>query len=97
MVRTLPENAIVLAEGRKFIFLLDHSPHHSNEISEENHPDDEEIEFVRLEVSTGATQLGFVEVTPLSAIPKDCKIVINGAYYLQSHLQKSEGGGGHEH
>jgi cobalt-zinc-cadmium efflux system membrane fusion protein len=25
------------------------------------------------------------------------KIMVKGAYYLQSHLTKSEGGGGHEH
>ncbi len=96
-VRTLPEDAVVMAEGRKFIFLLknDHNYSHSNQESEHAH--EEEIEFIRLEVSTGATQLGFVEVTPLGEIPKGRKIVTRGAYYLQSHLQKSEGGGGHSH
>ena len=58
---------------------------------------EEEIEFVRLEAVTGAKQLGSVEVTPLSAMPDGSKIVTDGAYYLQSHLQKSESGGGHHH
>lgn len=93
-VRTLPEGAIVLAEGRKFIFIFDESTTH-----EDGHEDEheDEIEFVRIEVSTGASQLGYIEVTPLDVIPQGNKIITEGAYYLQSHLQKSEGGGGHNH
>ena len=56
-----------------------------------------EISFARIEVKTGAIQLGYVQVTPLTEIHKGDKIVIKGAYYLQSHLQKGEGGGGHQH
>ncbi len=96
-VRTLPEDAIVLAEGRKFIFLLNNNQEDAKNESGGNQTYREEIEFTRLEVSTGATQLGFVEATPLDQIPKGNKIVTSGAYYLQSHLQKSESGGGHSH
>jgi len=96
-VQTLPEDAIILAEGRKFIFLIAQGHEHSEDESEEDHAHDDEIEFVRLEVSTGATQLGFVEVTPLNVIPNGSKIVTKGSYYLQSHLQKAESGGGHSH
>ncbi|MFD1551564.1 efflux RND transporter periplasmic adaptor subunit [Putridiphycobacter roseus] len=53
--------------------------------------------FRRVEVKIGAEQLGSVGVTPIGMIGADEKIVIQGAYYLQSHLQKSEGGGGHSH
>ena len=95
-VRTLPEDAIIIAEGRKFIFLYEGIHEHAK-TEEEDHDDEKEFEFVRLEVSTGAIQLGFTEVTPLAEIPKSSKIVTSGAYYLQSHLQKSEGGGGHSH
>ncbi|GLR17565.1 efflux RND transporter periplasmic adaptor subunit [Portibacter lacus] len=83
-VATLPEGAIVLAEGRNFIFIYE---------GEENN----EIHFKRVEVKVGANQLGYVEVTPLQEIEEGMKLVTNGAYYLQSHLQKSEGGGGHSH
>jgi len=41
--------------------------------------------------------LGYVQVTVLQDLPKNAKIVLKGAYYIQSHLLKSEGGGGHEH
>jgi cobalt-zinc-cadmium efflux system membrane fusion protein len=94
-VQTLPEDAIIMAEGRKFIFIqLEHVEH--TEMEAEDH-DEDEIEFARIEVITGASQLGHVEVRPLAEIPKGGKIVTHGAYYLQSHLQKSEGGGGHSH
>ncbi len=56
-----------------------------------------EIAFARIEVKTGPSQLGFVQVTPLVEIHDGDKIVLKGAYYLQSHLLKSEGGGGHAH
>ena len=94
-VNTLPEGAIVMAEGRNFIFVqLGHA--HSEDEAEDSH-DHEEIEFLRIEVRTGGSQLGYVEVTPLEELPIGSKIVTQGAYYLQSHLQKAESGGGHSH
>ena len=98
-VRTLPVDAVVEAEGRNFIFILE--PKNPNEENHNNNHDDhhhrEENTFSRLEVKTGSSQLGFIEITPLEDIHKGDRIVTNGAYYLQSHLQKSESGGGHGH
>jgi len=93
-VRTLPEPAIISAEGRDFVFIT--SKHHGHNHGEHSHNNDETV-YKRVEVKTGATQLGYTQVTPLVKIPKGYKLVINGAYYLQSHLQKSESGGGHGH
>ena len=70
----------------------EHGDEHGHE---EQHED--EIPFARIEVKTGPTQLGYIQVTPLAEIHEGDKIVLKGAYYLQSHLIKSEGGGGHEH
>ena len=50
-----------------------------------------------MEVKTGSKQLGFTEVTLLDTLDSGDKIVTNGAYYLQSHLQKMESGGEHSH
>ena len=58
---------------------------------------EDEIMFTRLEVKTGPRQLGFVNITLLGEIHEGDKMVTKGAYYLQSHLLKSEGGGGHHH
>ncbi len=85
-VFALPQEAVIKAEGREFIFLLE---------GEEKG----EYHFQRIEVKTGASQLGFVGITPLQPIDGAKKnIVVKGSFYLQSHLQVSEGGGGgHDH
>ena len=84
-VDALPQEAVIKAEGREFIFILE---------GEEKG----EYHFQRIEVKTGASQLGFVQITPLQELKVEKNIVVKGAYYLQSHLQVTEGGGGgHDH
>jgi cobalt-zinc-cadmium efflux system membrane fusion protein len=90
LVDALPVDAIIKAEGREFVFVLE---------DESGEPGVEGVSFhfQRIEVKTGISQLGYVQVTPLQPLKSGQKIVVKGAYYLQSHLTKSEGGGGHEH
>lgn len=87
-VDALPVDAIIRAEGREFVFVLE---------EEEKSAEGKEFHFQRIEVKTGTSQLGYVQVTPLQPLEAGQNIVVKGAYYLQSHLTKSEGGGGHEH
>ncbi|MFT5818820.1 MAG: cobalt-zinc-cadmium efflux system membrane fusion protein [Crocinitomix sp.] len=93
-VKTLPEGAVVQAEGRSFIFLYEKE----NDESHEGHSHGgDKTTFSRIEVKTGPSQLGYIQVAPLQKIHQGDKIVLSGAYYLQSHLQKSESGGEHSH
>jgi membrane fusion protein, heavy metal efflux system len=94
-VDALPIDAVVKAEGREFIFVMEKSD--KAHVYVEGEKEEHEINFARIEVKTGPSQLGYVQVTPLSEIHKGDKIVTKGAYYLQAHLQKAEGGGGHQH
>ena len=107
-VKALPSEAIIKADGREFIFVLEEG--HKEEVAHDekeghSHEDGDKHEeaegktfhFQRIEVKTGTTQLGFTQVTLLQKIESNAKIVLKGAYYIQSHLLKSEGGGGHEH
>lgn len=107
-VNALPVDAIVKAEGREFIFILEgiheEDAGHDAEEGHEHFDGDPHKEkkqknyhFQRIEVKTGTAQLGYVQAMSLQEIPADAKIVLKGAYYIQSHLLKSEGGGGHEH
>jgi cobalt-zinc-cadmium efflux system membrane fusion protein len=104
-VNALPTDAIVKAEGKEFIFILEgiHDEEAAHDHDETNHDHSapkakvKAYHFQRIEVKTGTTQLGFVQTTVLQEIAPDAKIVLNGAYYIQSHLIKSEGGGGHAH
>ena len=107
-VKALPSEAIIKADGREFIFVLEEG--HKEEVAHDekdghNHEDGDKHEeaegktfhFQRIEVKTGTSQLGYTQVTLLQKIEPNAKIVLKGAYYVQSHLLKSEGGGGHEH
>ena len=113
-VKALPLDAVVKADGREFIFVLeeDHAEeegheeeahdHEAGHSHDDGHAHEEEVHektyhFKRIEVKTGTIQLGYVQVTVLQDLPENAKIVLKGAYYIQSHLLKSEGGGGHEH
>lgn len=108
-VQALPLDAVIKADGREFIFILeegheeegehshDEKEGHSHEDGHEHKEEAKMYHFQRIEVKTGTSQLGYVQVTLLQEIDKDAKIVLKGAYYIQSHLLKSEGGGGHQH
>ncbi|WP_306350225.1 efflux RND transporter periplasmic adaptor subunit [Flavobacterium sp. '19STA2R22 D10 B1'] len=93
-VPALPIESVIKADGREFIFILE-------EENDDEHADEKGKEksfhFERIEVKSGTSQLGYVQVTPLQKLEPNAKIVLKGAYYLQSHLLKSEGGGGHSH
>ena len=89
-VDALPVDAVIKADGREFIFVLEDEEH-------EKGPEEKAYHFQRIEVKSGTTQLGYVQVTPLQGLGKNAKIVLKGSYYIQSHLLKSDGGGGHEH
>jgi cobalt-zinc-cadmium efflux system membrane fusion protein len=98
MVNTLPIEALAKAEGKEFIFIQFADNHvNKNHQKEENEGHEESLHFKRIEVKTGTTQLGFVQVTPLQEIPTNTKIVIKGAYYLQSSISNAEGGDDHGH
>jgi cobalt-zinc-cadmium efflux system membrane fusion protein len=93
-VKTLPEDAIVQAEGRSFIFLYEKENDEAEDPEQDGHSHGpEKTHFSRIEVKTGPSQLGYIQVTPLEKIHQGDKIVLSGAYYLQSHLQKEESGG----
>lgn len=78
----LPSDAITDAEGKKYIFLLTRKEKKGN---------DEIYHFSRQEVKTGASDLGYTQITPLKALPKNATVVTRNAFYLSSIL-----GGGEE-
>lgn len=106
-VKALPSEAVVKADGREFIFILEEIETETAHDAQKGHEHDDDHEhteqagksyhFQRIEVKTGTNQLGYVQITPLQKLAEDAQIVLKGAYYIQSHLLKSEGNGGHAH
>ncbi|RZM23731.1 MAG: efflux RND transporter periplasmic adaptor subunit [Pedobacter sp.] len=87
----VPVDAVIRAEGRSFIFVVDEK---EEDAHEEGHAGAESIHFKKIEVSTGVTELGYIQLTALEKLPVDVKVVTKGAFYLQS---KSSGPSEHSH
>lgn len=83
MTEVLPEGAVVSTGGRSYIFVLE---------DEEGH--EGEFHFKKTEVSTGVASMGFVAVTPLQSLPTDTKVVVAGAFYINSMISDH---GEHDH
>ena len=79
----VPVDAIVKSDGKNYIFVL---------VEEGNKA--EVMHFQKVEVVTGITDLGYIEIKPLEEIKQNSKIVIKGAFYI---LSKSQGASEEEH
>jgi cobalt-zinc-cadmium efflux system membrane fusion protein len=51
----------------------------------------QENHFRQVQVRTGASDMGFTEITPLEEIQRGQKIIVKGSYYLFSQLTKGSG------
>ena len=103
----VPNEAIVDADGRSFIFIItDKKPdeHHDEEeghkhSANEKHDEEKEkqptINFERIEVVKGISNVGYTAITTVNEIPKDAKIVTKGAFFVNSKLTNQ--GEAHEH
>ena len=84
-VKALPEAAIVEEEGKSYIFTA--------EAHEEN--GQTEWEFTPVEIRTGTTDEGWVEINLLEPLPEGTQVAWNNAYYLISEMQRSQTAHGH--
>lgn len=80
MVKVLPEEAIIEEEGKPYIFIA------------EQHNEDGKTEwaFKPVEIRTGMTDEGWVEIKLLEPLPEGAKVAWNNAYYLISEMKKSQ-------
>lgn len=74
-VTALPEEAVVLNEGKNYIYVLESSEEEDGEMM---------YRFKAIEVVTGLKQRGYVEVTPLVSLSPDTRVVVSKAFYLAS-------------
>lgn len=84
----VPIDAVVRVEGKEFVFIVDkHEGSH-------DHEEEKTVHFKKIEVKTGISELGYIQITPLEKLPADVRLVIKGTFYLQS---KSSGPAEHSH
>ncbi|MBK9729053.1 MAG: efflux RND transporter periplasmic adaptor subunit [Saprospiraceae bacterium] len=75
-----------------------HDEHgHKHNEKEKNGHDEEEggTTFEKIPIRKGTTDVGYSEITLLKEIPKDAKIVTNGAFFILAKMTNK--GEGHEH
>jgi cobalt-zinc-cadmium efflux system membrane fusion protein len=79
-VTALPEEAIVVENGKPYIFLV------------EKTKKNEEIEWIfnPIEIRTGISNQGWVEIKLLEPLTENTKVALNSAYYLIAEMKKGE-------
>ena len=97
----VPNDAIVNADGKYYIFLVkereeEAHDHKEGEAHDHNHGSEKGTQFVRMEVVKGATQLGYTAITPVSEIPHGTHIVVKGAFFVNAKMNDT-GEHGHAH
>ncbi|RWU04921.1 efflux RND transporter periplasmic adaptor subunit [Pedobacter chitinilyticus] len=104
MTPAVPNDAIVAADGKYYVFLQTNKEGEKHE-EEKGHIHDEKEEkskkdnkpnlnFERVEVFKGVSDMGYTAVTFLNEIPKNSMIVVKGAFFVNAKLSNA---GGHEH
>jgi cobalt-zinc-cadmium efflux system membrane fusion protein len=81
LTAAVPIDAVVRSQGKQYIFVV------TEEAAEKG--SEKKVSFKKEEVSTGVSELGYVEIKPLNSLPENVKVVLKGAFYLES---KSAGG-----
>jgi len=108
MSSAVPIDAVVRSEGKEFIFIVDatakaaheeeHGHTHQGEAEEKHKEEDAKdknsVHFKKVEVTTGVSELGYIQISPIEKLPANVKVVTKGAFYLQS---KSSGPAEHSH
>lgn len=102
----VPNDAIVNADGKYYLFIVtdkqaeehhheeDEAQEHKPEEGKEHVKDRNDVNFEKIEVLKGVSNMGYTAVTFLNDIPKDAKIVVKGAFFVNAKLSNT---GGHEH
>ena len=110
-VPAVPLESIVTHEGQDFIFIRSNAAPHEGAEKEQEHNGDKhehtekeetghaepqaEIMFEKIAVRRGTIDVGYAEITPLTDLPKDTKVVVKGAFFLLAKMNNK--GEAHSH
>lgn len=101
----VPQDAIVHADGKYYIFIVtDKMPEEHHEEEGEEHQkegkhepqeaDNGAVNFEKIEVIMGVSDMGYTAITTVNPIPGDAKVVTKGAFFINARLSDT---GGHAH
>lgn len=94
-VLALPEGAVVTDGGSSYIFVQEEQEHNTVHQAAESENNQHRFHFRAVEVMTGVTANGYIEIKLLKDLPEETEVVTNGAFFILSEMKKGEGG--HHH
>jgi cobalt-zinc-cadmium efflux system membrane fusion protein len=97
VVPAIPSDAIVNFQGQDYIFIVtekhegkkDSVSHDAKEMG--THKEERGINFERIPVVKGNSDIGYTEITLLKEIPKDAKVAVKGAFFILAKQTNTEG------
>lgn len=90
-VNSLPDEAIIKEGQRNVVFVLSRTIADAEGEKSSRQSRGKEFIFGMRDVKVGISEAGFTEVTFLEDIPQDAKIVVKGAFFIESEMNKGEG------
>ncbi|MGU3374163.1 efflux RND transporter periplasmic adaptor subunit [Chryseobacterium sp. M5A1_1a] len=89
----VPTEAIVEADGKYYVFVQTDKKI-EEEHEEKGNPHPKTLNFEKIEVVKGTSDMGYTAITSIGEIPENAKIVVKGAFFVNAKLVNS---GEHEH
>jgi len=95
----VPDEAIVDAEGNSYIFIVtekepEEHAHEQMVTADQKHRDAGTLNFEKVQVARGVSELGYTGITLMTDIPSDAQIVTKGAFFIHARMSNT---GGHAH
>lgn len=94
LMPAVPNDAITNADGKDYIFLVVNEKEHKENGQVHKKDEKKTVNFERVEVVKGISEMGYTAITPVKLIPEGAKIAVKGAFFINAKFTNS---GDHEH
>ncbi|MFY1045818.1 efflux RND transporter periplasmic adaptor subunit [Chryseobacterium sp. GP-SGM7] len=87
----IPDEAIVEADGKYYVFVQTNkkAEEHNEEKGEAYEKDSKTMNFEKIEIVKGSSDMGYTAITSVSEIKPESKIVVKGAFFVNAKLSNS--------
>lgn len=82
----VPTDAIVSFQGQDYVFVSKNEPSTIQKGTDSSKTKDEELNFERVQVVKGTSDVGFTEVTLMQDLPPKTRIVTKGAFFVLAKM-----------
>lgn len=87
----VPTDAIVNADGKDYIFIVTNKKPKLEDEHRETQKTSNSINFEKIEVIKGVSEVGYTAITPIVDLANETKIAVKGAYFINAKMNKPEG------